>query len=449
MNKSYLKYKNYAHFDKRMSVSRAKRLLKDNKVIKDHGFFPFVHYTIISKRIEKFDNKIHYNKEPKKREIYYCAHFDRYIYQHYAYKIGLLYNKYVFENEIDNCVGAYRINKGKCNIDFSYEMFTFVKNNPNCFVIIGDFSSFFDNLNHQNLKNRLEIVLGSKMDDNLYKTFLSLTNFKYVNVDDLYDYYSFRNNKRSEKYYMRKLKQLMDVSEFRSFIKMKNSKTNLSYLKYNEKDYGIVQGSPMSGLLANIYMIDFDKQMNEFVRNQNGKYLRYSDDFMIVIPFNDNIDLNNVYKKVQEYVGKAGKIELQKKKTNVYQYSDEKVTCLNKNLFNTDNTANVISFLGFSFDGVNISLRQKTLSKYSYKLNRKIKKYFNGSSDDNIKDIYDKFSIQGSNKTSKKGFAGNFITYVKRAKKIYGNEPKIAKVINNSKKKVTERIGIIKSRNKS
>lgn len=445
MKKEYLKYKNYAHFDKKMSVKKAKQKLCNDDIIKNHGFFPFIHYTMKSKKLESVNGKIYAKKDPKKREIYYCSHFDRYIYQDYAHKLGIVYNEYTIRNKIDNCVGAYRIDRGKCNIDFSYEMFNFIKEVKKAIIIVGDFTSFFDNLNHKNLKKRIEIVLGSKLNDNIYKIFKSLTKYKYIDIADLYDYYTNKNKKRSEKYYMKKLEQLMTIDEFKKFIKAKNTVTGEKYLKQNDKDYGIVQGSPMSGLLANIYMIDFDKEMQQYAEKHKGKYLRYSDDFMLVIR-DENIELSQIYDEIQNYVYLAGQIELEKRKTNIYEYNEKIIKCINKLVFNTPNTTDIINFLGFSFDGKTVSIRNKTISKYNYKLNRKIKQFLRGKNKIKMKDIYNKFSIQGESKKNSNGKKGNFMTYVKRAEKVFTGEEKISKVRKNSKKKITERIGVIKQK---
>ena len=47
---------------------------------------------------------------------------------------------------------------------------------------------------------------------------------------------------------------------------------------------GVPQGSPISATLANIYMLSADKQLHEYVTSFGGFYMRYSDDFMIVLP---------------------------------------------------------------------------------------------------------------------------------------------------------------------
>ena len=109
----------------------------------------------------------------------------------------------------------------------------------------------------------------------------------------------------------------------------------------------------------------------------------------------------------------------------------------------TENAPNIINFLGFSFDGSKITIRSKTISKYYYKMTRKIKKYIKGKNGITIKDIYNKFSLQGENKKNSGGNKGNFITYVKRAEIVFKNEDSIKSVRTNSKKKVTEKIGTL------
>ena len=50
------------------------------------------------------------------------------------------------------------------------------------------------------------------------------------------------------------------------------------------KDHQIPQGSSISAVLANIYMIEADKKINEYVVSLGGMYRRYSDDFIVVVP---------------------------------------------------------------------------------------------------------------------------------------------------------------------
>ncbi|MEG2610543.1 MAG: hypothetical protein RSA91_07800 [Bacilli bacterium] len=424
MEREFLKYKGYAHFDKRMSISKAKKLLANEETINKHGFFPFIHFQIKNKKIEMTETGVHKKKEPKKREIYYASHLDRYIYQKYAFEIGNKYNEYVKKNDISECCVAYRTDLGKCNIDFASEIFKFIRQSENSTIIIGDFTNFFDNLNHTELKKRIQVVIDSNLDNNLYKVFKSITKFKYVDVLDIYKFLGKKRGRRSEKYYLRELKQIMTTSEFRVFIK------NSQILKENSKDYGIVQGSSLSGLFANIYMIFFDKEMKELAIKYDGKYMRYSDDFVLVIKNKTTIDIKKIYKKVQHIIINAKNIQLKPEKTNVFQYTNGNIESINKDILNTENIPSIISFLGFSFDGENIKIRDKTITKYNYKMIRKIGRYKNGKNV-TLNELFDKFTIQGTTKKR-----GNFISYIKRAEKVFEGELAISNVRKRSKQKL-------------
>jgi len=53
--------------------------------------------------------------------------------------------------------------------------------------------------------------------------------------------------------------------------------------KLNKNIFGIPQGNSLSGVLANIYAIDFDRSLAELSKEFDGFYQRYSDDFIIVL----------------------------------------------------------------------------------------------------------------------------------------------------------------------
>lgn len=67
-------------------------------------------------------------------------------------------------------------------------------------------------------------------------------------------------------------------------------KENRSHIVKNANHYGIPQGSPISATLANVYMLEVDKLINDMIFGLGGKYMRYSDDFIIILP--DVAELN-------------------------------------------------------------------------------------------------------------------------------------------------------------
>ena len=37
-------------------------------------------------------------------------------------------------------------------------------------------------------------------------------------------------------------------------------------------------------MLSNIYMLEFDAKINSYVTSKDGMYMRYSDDFIVILP---------------------------------------------------------------------------------------------------------------------------------------------------------------------
>lgn len=60
---------------------------------------------------------------------------------------------------------------------------------------------------------------------------------------------------------------------------------NKKDIKKNMSGVGIPQSAPISAILSNIYMIEFDKYIKRHVANKQGIYMRYSDDFIIALPY--------------------------------------------------------------------------------------------------------------------------------------------------------------------
>lgn len=382
----------YAHFDPRISLSQCWKDVSSPEKVATYAFMPFIHYTKTIRKVK--DGK---KQDPKKREIFYAAHKDTWIYRYYAYLLNERYNQRVKQDGIHAVAVAYRNNlSGKNNIDFANEAFQFIKACSSCCVMIGDFSNFFDNLNHCYLKNQLCNLLGvSQLPDDYYAIFKNVTRFSYVEMDDLLEYHGLEKN-RSGQNQLNQMDTVLDKMELRSWKKFNKNK-NLSESK------GVPQGSPISAVLANVYMLEVDKQIYEYVLSFNGFYMRYSDDFIVIIPNVIPEQFRKHYKTIYEYVTAAGGIELKQEKTKVFFYQNGTVqNCISCIVDEQKNGKNTIDFLGFSFDGKNVRLREKTISKYYNRMHRKAKTIFrnngitkNGSyiSGD---ELYGKYSYKGS-----------------------------------------------------
>ncbi|MFL8801462.1 MULTISPECIES: reverse transcriptase domain-containing protein [unclassified Clostridioides] len=418
MNKRKIfKYKPYVHFDSRKNSKDYKVKISNRDWVSSHGFYPFIHYEIINPK--KFKQS-----EPKKREIYYSAHLDRYIYQFYANELNTYYNKIAKEYGINRVSIAYRnIFNGKSNIHFAKEVIDFISVQEKAYVYIADFSKFFDRLDHSYLKEKLYDVLKcDKLPKEHYAIFKNITNFTYINRNDILEYKGINDKEYN------KLDKIFETSkEFQSFKKKYLKKHRDSY--EGKKNIGIPQGSSISAVYSNIYMIDFDKNINNYVTSNKGMYRRYCDDIIIVIPICDDEEYIKHTEKINAMRTSIPKLNvvINDNKTSKFIYSQGKV------IGAKHTNKNLINYLGFSFDGNSVKIRDKSLFKYYKRMYRKAtvsskcsvvlnRKIFR-------KKLYGIYSHLGANPKHKKirgvnNKHGNFLTYAYKAHDVFKENSK-------------------------
>ena len=165
----------YTHFDRRISLVQCFKYVTSPEKISRHGFYPFIHYTIKSRKVK--DGR---KEKPKERQIYYAAHLDAWIYRYYSYLINEAYNRRVKVEDIDDVAVAYRTDLGKSNIQFAKTAFDHIRKACVCYVMIGDFTDFFDNLNHVYLKKQLcDLLSVNRLPDDFYAVYKNVTHFSY------------------------------------------------------------------------------------------------------------------------------------------------------------------------------------------------------------------------------------------------------------------------------
>ena len=407
--------KMYAHFDWRTDISQQREYISDPKKVTEHGFYPFIHY---EKRTLKYSKKK--GRKEKVRDICYAAHIDRCIYQYYGFLLNSLYNERVAKDKTSNVAVAYRTDLHESNIHFSKRAFDFIKANAPVHVMIGDFTGFFDNLDHAYLKQQWCSLLGAdRLPADHFAVFKNITSYSKMELTDLLRLNGLEDTKAGRKK-LNALGRVLTPEQFRA---------NRSLAQKHKELFGIPQGSPISGILANVYMLEVDKLINNAVCQLGGMYIRYSDDFMIILPDSAVPDVSAEIARISEMLQQAPRLMLEPSKTQYFHFKNGELTNCGKSIHaDADDSSRTINFLGFSFDGHTVRIRAKTISKYYYRMYRKAKSIAKlggvtpGGRRITGRNLYMSYSRKGS-----KSGHGNFLTYVDRAAAEYGPNESIKK----------------------
>lgn len=407
--------KSYAHFDQRVSLSMpsVRSYVMDPNKISTHSFFPFIHFEQKNSRYGKKESK-------KTRELYYCSHLDRCVYQRYAFLLNYYYNIWAYENDIDDVAIAYRDCLGKNNIDFAKKAFDAICSFSQCYIFVGDFSNFFDKLNHQYLKKMICTVLDvERLPQDYFSIFKNITRFSSWDWEDIVKASGESITERGVRTKINQKKTILTKKQFQQ---------NKEYITKNTSGIGIPQGSPISAVLSNIYMIEFDKNIKQYVTRKSGTYMRYSDDFIIILPYEKETEIKDFTNFIFSYINSLnGLIDLQEEKTSQYTYHN--------NVIRKGNQPSSIDYLGFLFDGKNIKIRPRAITKYYYRMRRKA--YTIGVSNwisprgrhISASELYSTYSKNDDKQT--------FIDYAKNAKEILKlNDQEADALIKHHKRKI-------------
>jgi hypothetical protein len=435
------KYKNYTHFDNKIKADEVSVKVENSNYVEKHSFFPFVKY--IDKQY-KFDAE-NYSIEGKKtkikqRPIMYSSHIDRYIYQWYSYNLNDLYSKYAESHLFSNASIAYRTGVRKCNIDFAKQAFDFIEETSDVYILVSDFHHFFDNLDHEYLKEMLKIVLNvERLPEDYYKVYRSLTKYSFVMYNSII--------KEMEKYYNKKFSK-REISKRKSFFEDEkiNEIKNMIKININKEEFGIPQGSPLSGVLANIYMIEFDEYLNNYATKNKGLYMRYSDDIILVIPKSKSSGIDELWKEVMKAKDNCKRLEINPEKTNVFEFNGIKISSLHDQFAEFGKSKDKIDYLGFCFDGEKVYFREKTLFKFYHKLNnfidvQRVAKKNNKKVEVGL--IFKRYLEKNSSKrfVLEDDYSNaNFYTYAKRAANVFKDESEIVRFKGSVKKHIKRRL---------
>lgn len=459
----WIKIKKYPHIGfplEHKDVPKLESYIMDESKIASHSFLPFLHRTIYQRKF-RANTVGSFNKSkkrtrvkairPKAREIYFASHFDAQIYSYYSYLLLEKYNTLLETKSFNKAVVAYRkikidseTDKHKCNVDFALETFQFIKKNDNkeLTVIVADISKFFDSLNPKILKQKWAQVWdgSTTLPPDHYRVYKSLINMRYVNEDLLFRNYkkqilvktgSPNDPKRSiiRQKSIKHKKFLKDNNAIAYCEKDEFLKDSLHLISKSKSLKGIPQGTALSATLANIYMLDFDQEVQDFIDNLKGFYQRYSDDLIIVVPRENQQEAIN---KLRSLVKNKVDLEIHTDKTKVYHFQEEdgKFSGFEVDEITGERNTKTLEYLGFEYDGQRALIKTAGYSKF----NRSMKRSFYRAAslainakttDDKIHkgSLYKRFTYKGSKrrmihngktKTTRYDW-GNYLSYVEKA----------------------------------
>ncbi|MFA9190804.1 reverse transcriptase domain-containing protein [Flavobacterium sp. FZUC8N2.13] len=447
----WLKSKGYLHISPSLRIGenwrKYKKQIENKEFIERYAFYPLIHAFIKERKYKNADPKKHTTvgkahkhilkttgkteKTAKLRPLHYASHYDTLIYGYYAHLLNLKYKEKLSQNlELYNCVTAYRkipidsnSEKGKSTIHFAKEVFDEIinrtKNNQKVAVLTFDIKGFFSSLDHQILKEKWAYIIDeSLLPNHHYNVFKSCTNFSYVLKDDLR-----KTNKklgRKSEFDESKLAKIRREKGFKCFFEsnedfrnhIKQGKLRVfknPFRNEQKQKIGIPQGLPISAVLANIYLLDFDKAIiNNLTLKRKIYYRRYSDDIVIIC----NVEDIEFTKKHVENLIKESKVEISSAKTETFifefiEFNKAKEKRLTSIKINNDGTQTINSpliYLGFEFRGYNILIKSTNLAKYYRRLINIIKRR-------------SKRALKGSEKNPLQTKA----IYINQIKKLYNN----------------------------
>lgn len=401
----WLKNRGYLHITRQIDVyNNSEKILSkiyNKKYVAEYAFFPLIHASIDERRYKKnpitqepcHTYKDEYGvtqKHIKKRPLHYATHIDALIFGHYAEKLQNEYEKELAKNpDLSDCILAYRRikipndkdEKCKSTIHFANEVFSEIQNrsqSDDCVVLTFDIKSFFPSLNHNKLKDAwAKLIEQDKLPDDHFNVFKAATRFSYILLDDLR--VNQKKGIRKAGFDEKKLAQIRNKHGFNAFFespsefrkKVKNGEIKIHRFPFRKgkdnKPTGIPQGLPISAILANLYLLEFDKAMyQKIIKEFGGYYRRYSDDMVVICNKHNAESLKEfIENSIQESL-----VEISKDKTEVFLFKEIKLGNQPPRLTSIRMTKDVcimeapFTYLGFEFYGSQTLIKSANLAKF-------------------------------------------------------------------------------------
>ena len=371
--------KNYRHFDAPINITEIKKLVRNPSKVIGHSFMPLIHFEKRWRRAPK--NGV--ARSPKIRALRYASRKDAYIYKHYRELLAARYEAQLAKHWLCENILAYRRiplvgGANKSNIEFARDAFQKVKDLGKCTTVAIDISDFFGSISHDRIKQVWCDLLGVKhLPEDHYRVYRSIVNYRYVDRDKAYIALGYSEyDKRGKIRYTVDPEsidmQICSMKDFRELIVGGN------IVEKHVGDSGIPQGLPISDLIANSYLFDFDVLMKAYATKRGGVYVRYSDDILFILP-GDGRTARGAAHFAADNISRFGSaLRINAEKTEIACYTGHAGAQRCYNLKPSDvegrrlriGSNEGLSYLGFRFDGQSVFFRNSTIAHLNGKLFR-------------------------------------------------------------------------------
>lgn len=355
----------YPHFDRPVGKQTASCYVKNVQKVRTHSFFPFISYVKKVPRYDRAQNKV----TEKERPIAYAAHMDSHIYAWYSQILSERYEQKLHQAGCAQAILAYRKLGGKCSIHFAAEVFHEVARLTPCVALAIDISKFFDKIDHAILKRQWEQILDvDRLPDDHFAVFNSITNYSTVDKNLLYKVLNIQTFSQKKPQ-----QRLCSIGDFRA--KIRGGKL----IRTNAEMKGIPQGSPMSAVLSNIYMLPFDKEMHALATDLGGVYRRYCDDILMIVPATSSAGVESII--MDAIRGRAQEVNSAKTERRLFLSGGRERTACSYEIPFAFETVSAevlkeqirqhsswktkpLQYLGFLFDGSRTLIRTQSIARY-------------------------------------------------------------------------------------
>lgn len=343
---AWFRQRRYLHFDEPLSLLKAQSLVTDPVAVASHAFWPLLRFTVHMSKIKQDKTTGKLTNNLKIRPISYAAHSDSQIFSYYCELLTKKYEDELKRRGLGEVVLAFR-SLGKSNIDFAKDAFDEIRFRGDCVAVALDITQFFDKINHAQLKLSWKSLLGVRcLAEDHFAIFRALTSYATVERDAVFTKLGISvHNPRVGR------RRLCTPEEFRTIVRP------AGLVVRNPNPYGIPQGTAISALLSNIYMLDFDSAAEAFAVSNGGRYMRYCDDMLFVMPPGMTTAIESF---VDTQIKPLG-LDINPAKTDRCAFfTSTGVLAANKPL----------QYLGFLFDGQRVIIRSAAFAKFSSRMRR-------------------------------------------------------------------------------